>query len=136
MKHDRAEAAVPGWRNQPLVLEPDERQTRSLGHSMAVLALAFVPALVYVVETGKSNQVAYQATTAQVEYEALAKVERELAAERARLESLREIEVWAMEQRGLCRPAPEEVEVVRSEGPGADTFFARAPGGPRGAAGD
>ena len=112
MKHDRSAAAAQGWRNQPLVLEADERQTRSLGHWMAVLGLAFAPALVYVAEMGQSRQVAYEATSAQLEYETLTKAERELAAERARLESLREIEVWAMEERGLCRPAPEEVAVV------------------------
>ena len=136
MRHGGGSGSAPGWRNRPVVLEADEDQTRSLGRSVAILSLALLPVLVYIIEIAQSRQVAYQLTAAQLDYEELTKVERELAAERARLESLRGIETWAMEEHGLCRPAPEEVEVVRSDGPREAAFFARGFPGARGATRD
>jgi len=103
-----------GWTNRPVVLETDEREVRTHLRTLGVFILAIIPAVFYVVATNQARQVSYELTEVQIDYERLVKEERELATERARLESLRDIESWALEQRGLGAPAPEAVVVCRT----------------------
>ena len=102
-----------GWTNRPVVLETDEREVRTHLRTLAVFALALVPAVFYVVATNHTRQVSYELTEAQLGAERLMKEERELATERARLESLRGVESWAVEAQGLGAPPPEDVVVCK-----------------------
>ena len=115
MKRDGARPSGPGWSNRPVVLETDETQVRSHLRTLAICAVALVPLVAYIVEVAESRAVAYELTDVQLAYEQLTKAERDLAAERARLESLRGIEMWALRERGLCRPTPEDVVVLRAD---------------------
>ena len=112
----RAEGSTlrQGWTNRPVVLETDEREVRTHLRTLAVFALALVPAVFYVVATNHTRQVSYQTTEAQLAAERLMKEERELATERARLESLREVETWAIEAHGLVSPPPQAVVVCKT----------------------
>ena len=103
-----------GWSNRPVVLETDEREVRTHLRTLAVFALALVPAVFYVVATNHTRQVSYETTAAQLATERLIKEERELATERARLESLREVETWAVDAYGLSAPPAEAVVVCRT----------------------
>jgi len=114
-----------GWSNRPVVLETDGRQVWSHVRTLLVFAVALLPVLAYIAEIGRTRKVAYELTDVQLEYERLVKEERELVAERARLESLREIETWALGDRGLRPPDPEQVVVVRDARPGEATWLAR-----------
>ena len=125
MRSEGGDQRASGWSNRPVVLETDGRQVRSHVRTLVVFAVALIPAMAYVVEIGQSRKVAYELTDVQLAYEQLIKAERELTAERARLESLREIESWALSEGGLCEPSPEEVVVVRDDRPREATWLAR-----------
>jgi hypothetical protein len=106
------EASTHGWRNRPLVREPDPHRARVLWRTLAAVALALAPAGVFLVQQNEYVSLSYDVETLRSEQEALQEIERDLRVERAELESLPSIERWAVEDRGLVRPAPESVVVV------------------------
>ena len=101
-----------GWRNRPLVREPDGRGARSLWRALGGLAIALSPAVVCVVQQNECLRVAYELSTARTEQETLRKEEQRLRVERARLESYARIEAWALDERGLAAPMARQVIVL------------------------
>ena len=91
------------------------------------LALAFTPIAIYLVQQNECLSVKLDLDRVHAEREQLVKEEHRLRIERARLDSLLEIERWAEERAGLVRPAAEHVVVVRKLEPGRGDLLARAP---------
>jgi cell division protein FtsL len=99
------------WRNGSIVRQRDRRGTQGLWLWALGLAVAVLPAAVYLVEQGWCTRLAYHSDELRAELETLEERERRLRVERARLERLSEIESWAHEQ-GLVRPEPQHVVIV------------------------
>jgi cell division protein FtsL len=115
----RPAAQARGWRNRPLVREPDGTGARSLWRVLGGLAIALSPAVVCVVEQNECLRVSYELSTARAEQETLRKEEQRLRVERARLESYARIETWALDERGLAAPTARQV-IVLPVGDGAE----------------
>ena len=108
-----------GWSNRPLVRETDRLRSRRLWLTLLAFALALAPAGAFVLEQNACLTLIYAVEALRSESERLHEEERGLRVERAELESLGEIELWAGRERGMRRPAPEEVVIVapRTTGP-------------------
>lgn len=112
-------------RRQRLVREPEEQRLRSVARFVLLLALLFAPVAWYVVEQNECLSLSYEMSEIRSETERLRKVERALRIDQARLESLAEIERWAVGRQGLCQPEPAEVVVVREPAEGSGDLLAR-----------
>jgi hypothetical protein len=119
------------WRNQPVDREVDRRGARWLWGALLGVALAALPAVVYLVLQNECLRLSYELSAARSELDRLVEAERRLRVQRASLESLAEVEAWALEENGMIAPAPGQVVVVRSTGSGADALLARDRGAPR-----
>jgi cell division protein FtsL len=109
---DRHERIDRGWRNRPVVREPDGQVARRLWGTVLSLAIACAPFGAYLVLHNASLQTTYEMNRFRSEIEALEKESRELEVERVRLESLARIEDWARQQGELERAAPDQVVVI------------------------
>jgi hypothetical protein len=101
-----------GWRNRPLVREPDVPATRSLWRVLGALTIALSPLGIYLVLQNQYLEQLYELSAVRAEQEALRKEEEQLRVERTRLESYARIESWALETRGLVSPSPDHVIVL------------------------
>lgn len=115
------------WCNRPLVRETDERRLRSLWRTLLALLLAIAPTAVYLVHRNECIKLSYQVRELQDARTVLIEEEQRLRAERAQLESLAEIERWALRDGGLRHPAAEEVIVVAGDRAASAGWLARAP---------
>ena len=115
------------WRNQPVHRVPDSQGARSLWRFVFALVVACAPTGVYLVQQNECVQLNYELDALRAGRAQLAKDERRLRIDRARLESLSDIENWAIGQRGLRRPAPDRVVVVREASSEPVELMARAP---------
>jgi cell division protein FtsL len=118
---------VHGWRNRPLVREPDPRRAKFMRRMLITLGLALAPAGVFLLQQNECLTLSYKVEAIRSEQESLRKEERDLRVERAELESLTSIEQWAVEKRRLQRPKPENVVIVTSpQTVGPDRLVAHA----------
>ena len=109
---ERRERFERGWRNRPVVREPDGQVARRLWGTVLSLAVACAPFGTYLVLHNASLETTYEMNRFRSEIEALEKDSRELEVERVRLESLARIEDWAREQGEVERAAPAQVVVI------------------------
>lgn len=123
----RDAATRRAWSNHALVRELDTQRKRWGWRVLLVVALTCAPIPIYLVQQNECLSVRYDLNRVLAEREQLVKEEHRLRIERARLESLLEIERWAEERAGLVRPAAENVVVVRKLEPGHGDLLARAP---------
>ena len=103
-----------GWSNRFLVRETDGHHMRSLWRTLLAVVIALAPTAVYLVEQNECMKISYEVHDLAVAHEDLVKQEQELKVEKPRLESLADIESWALRERGLRQPEPHDVIVVRS----------------------
>jgi hypothetical protein len=103
-----------GWSNRFLVRETDSRHIRSLWRTLLAVVIALAPTAVYLVEQNECMKISYEVNDLAVAHETLVKEEQELKVSKTQLESLADIEHWALRERGLLQPEPEDVIVVRS----------------------
>jgi cell division protein FtsL len=101
------------WRNRPLVLETDRHGYRRLLRILLVVALLVTPYAVYVMEQGACLELAYELSALREESQRLEERERRLRVERAALQTLGTVEPWAVNERGLRPPLPEQVVVLQ-----------------------
>ena len=103
-----------GWSNRFLVRETDSHHVRSLWRTLLAVVVALAPTAAYLVEQNECMKISYEVNDLAVAHETLLKQEQELKVSRTQLESLADIEHWAVRERGLRQPEPENVIVVRS----------------------
>ena len=103
---------IRGWRNRPLVRELDPERAKFMWRMLFALGLSLAPAGLFLVQQNECLSLSYQVETLRSEQEALRKQERDLRVERAELESLSAIERWAIENRRLQRPKPDNMVIV------------------------
>ncbi len=115
------------WKNQTLVREPDRQHWRRSWRIFLSVAVAFAPSIVYVIQVNECLELRYQLAASRAEIEQRAEEEQRLTVERARLEALDEVEIWAVHKRGLRFPEPEQVIVVCSDVEQTEDLLARAP---------
>ena len=84
------------WRNRQLAREPDERRNRSLWSLLLWMLVAVAPLAYYLHQQNECLKLNYELGDLRVEREHMAETERRLRAERATLESLEQIERWAI----------------------------------------
>ena len=101
------------WVNGPVTREVDHDRARWLWGAFAALILAAAPFAAYLLEQNECLKLSYEASALKQHREELMERERRLRMRQAALESLAEIETWAMERRGMVRPTPEQIVVVR-----------------------
>jgi hypothetical protein len=116
-----------GWRNRTLVRETDDYRVRSLWRTLLAVMVALAPTAVYLIEQNECVKISYEVNDLVGEHESLVKQEQELKVEKTRLESLADIERWALRERGLRQPEPEDVVVVRTDPHEPIEFVARIP---------
>ena len=118
-----------GWSNRFLVRETDGYHMRSLWRTLAVVMIALAPTAVYLVEQNECTKISYEVSDLEETQEVLVKQEQELKVAKTQLESLADIERWAVRERGLLQPEPEDVVVVRSGRTQPIDMVARVPNG-------
>ena len=116
-----------GWRNRSLVRETDDYRLRSLWRTLLVVVVALAPTAVYLLEQNECMKISYEVNDLVVTHETLVKQDQELKVEKTQLESLADIERWALRERGLRQPEPEDVIVVRPGRSEPIELLARAP---------
>ncbi len=116
-----------GWSNRSLVRETDPYRVRSLWRTLLAVVVALAPTAVFLVEQNECMKISYEVNDLVVAHEALVKQEQELKVEKTQLESLSDIEHWALRERGLRQPEPEDVIVVRPGRSEPVELVARAP---------
>jgi hypothetical protein len=102
---------------------------RSLWRTLLVAMIALAPTAIYLLEQNECTKISYEVSDLAETQEALVKQEQELKVAKTQLESLSEIERWAVRERGLLQPEPEDVVVVRSGRTDPIDLFARVPNG-------
>ena len=112
------------WANGPVIREVDHDRARWLWGAFAALILAAAPFAAYLLEQNECLKLSYEASALKQQREELMERERRLRMRQAALESLVEIETWAVERQGMVRPLAEQVVVVR--GPSGDGARAAA----------
>ena len=118
-----------GWTNRFLVRETDGYHMRSLWRTLLVVMIALAPTAVYLLEQNECTKISYEVNDLAETQEALVKQEQELKVEKTQLESLADIERWAVRERGLRQPESEDVVVVRSGRTEPIEMVARVPVG-------
>jgi cell division protein FtsL len=114
------------WHNRPIVRERDARVELWIWSMLLGLAVAVVPAGVYMVHQNECLRTAYEVNELQRESERLIEEARRLRMERARLSALPRIESWALRKGGLVRPEPAAVRVVARPARSPVDLMARA----------
>ncbi len=115
------------WENRPVVREPDRLVFGWLLKMCLLAVVAILPLGIYLVLMNSTLHLVYVENDQRERLQKLAEEERELRAELAALESLPEIERWALRERGLTLPAANRVTVVPAEPEPAGTLVAREP---------
>lgn len=115
------------WKNQALVRERDERRIRLLWRSLAGIVIALAPVAAYLFEQNRCLLWTYEMSGLRAEQETLIERERDLKTQRARLDSLPQIESWASSRTGLTRPDAAHVIVVGPPRPITDDLVAGVP---------
>ncbi len=104
------------WANRSVAREVDHDRVRWMWGVFVAMLLAAAPFAAYMLEQNECLRLSYRASGLRQEREELTEQERRLRMGRASLESLEKIEAWAVKQRGLIRPTPEQVRIVRRVG--------------------
>lgn len=113
------------WHNQPLVRERDERRVRGLWLTLLGIVLAIAPIGVHLLQRNECLKLSYAASELRSQQEQLVDLEQRLRFERAALESLSDLEDWAVAEHGLHRPGPEQVVVLGEPARPRDHLVAR-----------
>lgn len=100
------------WTNQPIVREIDKGRTRWLWGMFAAFLLASAPFGAYLLHQNACLSLSIRAAELRLELELLEEEGHRLSMEYNRRAALHRIEPWALENRGLVRPAPEQMIVV------------------------
>jgi len=116
-----------GWRNAPVVREPDKARTRGLAVIVLWMAAAVAPLPLYLVQQMEYVRVRYEIEELRVRRDRLAEAEQRLRIERARLTSPARVERCAVSDLGLVNPPPSRVVVLARTTPGSEELVARAP---------
>ena len=112
-----AGAAVPRWKESPVVREPDSRQTQRSLALLAAVVISVSPFVFYLVEQIRFLGLRYRIDAVRAQHENLVESERRFSTERAELAALPEIELRAVRELNLVRPTPEEILVLSSPTP-------------------
>ena len=113
------EFAVPShrrWLNGSVAQEVDRDRARWLWGLFVVVLLGVAPFAAYLLEKNECLRLSYEASDLRQYNEQLIEQERRLRMRRGNLESLSEIERWAIRD-GLIHPSPQQVVVVRRAEP-------------------
>lgn len=105
-----------GWRNAPVVRQPDRRKTRRTLTVFAWIALAFTPLGLYLLQIMRHVEIDYAIERVRDRQEELTEMERRLSIERAELASLPEVEGVARTRLGLVPADSLHTLVLRREG--------------------
>ena len=100
------------WENRPIEREQDRGGARSLRSVVLGLVIAFSPAAAYLFQQNECLELTYSVDGLRREQDRLAELERRLSLRKADLESLDQIERWALRQHGLAPPATDQVVVL------------------------
>ena len=114
------EFAVPShrrWLNGSVAQEVDRDRARWLWGLFVVVLLGVAPFAAYLLEKNECLRLSYEASDLRQYNEQLIEQERRLRMRRGNLESLSEIERWAIRDHGLIHPSPQQVVVVRRAEP-------------------
>jgi len=107
--------ATPGhrrWSNKAIVREVDKDRARWLWGMFAAFLLASAPFGAYLLQQNACLSLSIQAVELQEELKNLDEEARRLSMEVNSKASLHRIEPWALEERGLVRPAAGKTIVV------------------------
>ena len=121
---ERAAAGQQRWVNRSVAREVDRDRARWLWGLFVAMLLGVAPFAAYLLEKNECLRLSYEASGLRQMNDQLIEQERRLRMQRSDLGSLPEIEVWATERRGLVRPAPQQLVVVRRAPPEPDEFRA------------
>lgn len=116
-----------GWRNAPILREPDIRRTRWLWRLLLCFAAALAPFVVHLLQQMDYVSVRYKIEELRAQHERLVEMEQRLRIERARLVTPARVEARATRDLSLVRPEPWNVVVLRPSEPRDGELMARAP---------
>ena len=115
------------WTNTRIEREVDPHRARWLYGGLLGLVVAVLPAVAWVLQQNECLQLSYELTSIRTQCDRLHEQERRLQVERAELESLARVEVWAVAQHGLQLPDAERVVVVQEFPAPSHELVARVP---------
>jgi hypothetical protein len=113
MTHGYRIDAQRRWTNRNLIHQPDPRRWRRLGATIAAVAVAFAPTLVYLWQQNECLRLSYRVSAQRQRHEQLVETQRRLRLAGAEHESLDAVEAWAVNERGLVPSGPDRIVVVR-----------------------
>jgi hypothetical protein len=102
------------WENRPIEREYDRGRARSLRGVVLGLVVAFAPVAAYLFQQNECLELNYAVDGLRREQDRLLELERRLSLRKADLESLEQIENWALRKHGLTRPAHDQVVVLHN----------------------
>ena len=114
---ERATAGQRRWANGAVAQEVDRDRARWLWGLFVAMLLGVAPFAAYLLEKNECLRLSYEANTLRRQNDQLIEQERRFRMRRSELESLSQIEFWAVHDRGLVRPAPGQLVVVRRPSP-------------------
>jgi hypothetical protein len=121
------ERAAPGlrrWVNRSVAREVDRDRARWLWGLFVAMLLGVAPFAAYLLEKNECLRLSYEASALRQVNDRLIEQQRRLRMQRSDLESLPEIETWAVQRHGLVRPSPQQLVVVRRAPPEPGEFRA------------
>ena len=121
---DRAAPGMRQWVNRAVAQEVDQDRARWLWGLFVAMLLGVAPFAAYLLEKNECLRLSYEVSALRQVNDELIEQQRRLRMRRSDLESLPEIETWAMQRHGLVRPLPQQLVVVRRAPPEREEFRA------------
>jgi hypothetical protein len=113
------------WSNRDVRRQVDRHRAFWLWGLLLSLAVAAGPAAFHLYQQNLCVKLGYEINALRSEEAALLEQNRRLLEQQATLEAPASIEDWSLDRRGMVRPAPEQVIVVRRAVPGRDDLLAQ-----------
>jgi len=114
-----------GWSNRDVRRQVDRHRALWLWGLLLGLVVAAIPTAFHLHHQNLCLKLSYEINALRHERAVLLEQQRRLLEQRATLESPASVEAWSIERRGMVRPSPGQVVVVRRTVSGREDLVAR-----------
>jgi cell division protein FtsL len=113
------------WSNRDVRRQVDRHRAFWLWGLLLGLAIAAIPTAIHLYQQNLCVRLGYEINALRSEQALLLEQHRRLLEQQATLEAPASVEAWGMDRRGMVRPSPDQVVVVRRTVPGRGDLLAQ-----------